>query len=82
MKHTITLSEGEWAPIYNKLAQQYMDRPSVILIRSKMREELGFTVRRHAEWKTGGNDQWDRDDTIRLDFYSDEALTWFRLSFL
>lgn len=82
MKHTITLSEGEWAPIYNKLAQQYMDRPSVILIRSKMREELGFTVRRHAEWKTGGNGQWDRDDTIRLDFYSDEAMTWFRLSFL
>lgn len=47
-----------------------------------MREELGFTVRRHAEWKTAHNGRWDRDDTIRLDFYNEEALTWFRLSFL
>jgi hypothetical protein len=82
VKTTIVLSEAEWAPIYNKLAALYMDRPSVILIRSKMREELGFTVRRHAEWKTAHNGRWDRDDTIRLDFYNEEALTWFRLSFL
>ena len=82
MKTTITLTEGEWAPIYNKLARQYMDRPSVLLIRSKMKSELGFTVRRHAEWRTEPNGRWQRDDSIRLDFYTDEALTWFRLSFL
>lgn len=82
MKHTITLTEAEWAPIYNKLALQYIDRPSVIIIRSKMREELGFTVRRHAEWQTEHNGRWKRNDTIRLDFYREDALTWFRLSFL
>lgn len=82
MKTTITLTEGEWALIYNKLAAQYMDCPSVLLIRSRMKTELGFTVRRHAEWQTEHNGRWNRNDTIRLDFYTEEALTWFRLSFL
>ncbi len=82
MKTTIVLTEAEWAPIYNKLAARYMERPSIMLIRSKMREELGFTVRRHAQWKTSHNGNWNRDDTIRLDFYSEEAMTWFRMTFL
>lgn len=82
MKQTIVLTEAEWAPIYNKLATRYMDKPAVMLIRNRMREELGFTVRRHTEWKTDHRGRWDRDDSIRLDFYSEEAMTWFRMSYL
>ena len=82
MKTTIVLTEAEWAPIYNKLAAYYMDRPSVLLIRSKMKEELGFTVRRHAQWESSKNGRWHRADTIRLDFYTEEATTWFRMKFL
>lgn len=77
----IVLNEAQWLQIYNSLADRYRDRPSVLLIRSKMREELGFTARRHAEWKMEG-DHWERCYTIRVDFYSEAAESWFRLSFL
>ena len=82
MKTTIVLTEAEWAPIYNNLARRYMDRPSIMLIRKKMKEELGFTVRRHAQWESSHNGRWNRADTIRLDFYTEEAMTWFRMTYL
>lgn len=84
---TIVLNEKEWARIYEQLAQKYHDRPSILLMRSAMRRELGFTVRRHKEWIEAENrDTWITTSgyqwSIRLDFYSDEMETLFRLTYL
>jgi len=47
-----------------------------------MREELGFTVRHHSEWIKDGANLVDLVESIKLDFYQEDALTWFRLTFL
>jgi len=47
-----------------------------------MREELGFTVRHHSEWLKDGPLAGDLVESIKLDFYQEDALTWFRLTFL
>jgi len=77
----IRLTEAQWAPLHQRLAQDYHDRPSVMLIRSAMRQTLGFTVRRHREWREG--DQGGRycRDWICLDFYDAALETWFRLKY-
>jgi len=74
----IALSDAEWLAVYNRLAQRYRHRPSVLLLRSKMKEELGFTVRRHRTWA----EQVGSQETIFLDFYSEEAATMFRMTYL
>jgi hypothetical protein len=48
MTKPIVLSEGVWLKIYNQIARTHP--PSVLLIRDKMREVLGFTSRTHEEW--------------------------------
>ena len=68
----------EWAVIYNKLFERYADRPSFILVRSKMRRELGFTTRRHRAW----DEEFGYVENICVDFYSDEAETLFRLTYI
>ena len=74
----IALTNAEWLAVYNRLAKRYEHRPSVLLLRSKMKEELGFTVRHHREWTISGTSQY----TIFLDFYSEEAATMFRMTYL
>lgn len=74
----IALTNAEWLAVYKRLAQRYHNKPSVLLLRNKMREELGFTVRNHREWTALGTCQ----ETIFLDFYSDEAATMFRMTYL
>ena len=74
----IALTDAEWVAVYNKLAKRYEHKPSIILIRSKMKEELGFTVRKHRVW----SNETGYRETIFLDFYSDEAATMFRMTYL
>ena len=74
----IALSNAEWLAVYNRLAKRYQHRPSVLLIRSKMQEELGFTVRKHRAWA----ERVGYQETIFLDFYSEEAATMFRMTYL
>ena len=74
----MTFTLKEWAEVYNKLAHRYMDRPSYILIRTKMRQELGFTTRHHSQW----DETLGYVENICVDFYSDEAETMFRLTYL
>lgn len=76
---TIRFTEEEWLPVYNQLAKMYQDRPSVILIRSAMKRELGFLVRRHREWSEL---EGEYTFSICVDFYRPESETWFRLTFL
>ena len=77
-RNTIKLTEAEWADIYNKIARRYMSTPSVLLIREKMKSTLGFVSRRHREY----DEQTGYTYSIHLDFYSEEAMTMFRLTYL
>jgi hypothetical protein len=79
----IQLTEAQWAPLHQRLAQDYHDRPSVMLIRSVMRQTLGFTVRRHREWvaNTEGSSWRLPRDWICLDFWKPAQETWFRLKY-
>jgi hypothetical protein len=74
---TLILSEFAWNKIYHCIREEYGD--SVILISWKLRDTLGFTVRRHRDYsKTLGH----MVDDIRLDFYDEPAMTFFQLKYL
>ncbi len=86
----IELTEAQWARLYQRLAQDYKDEPSVILIRGKMRRVLGFTVRHHQERRdmrqiAGEFGMPDYGvmikDWICLDFFDPALETWFRLKY-
>lgn len=72
----IKLSEAEWADIYYRISKDYP--PAVLLIREVMKRELGFTPRRHREWK----DQTGYITSFYLDFYDKQKETFFRLKYL
>ncbi len=87
MKHTIQLTEKQWASIYEDIAKNYP--PSVLLIRERMKKVLGFTSRRHRQWVSSkGKEDWEGrlskghwEESIMLDFYSEKKMSWFRLKF-
>ena len=72
------LTEGQWVKIYNSIARDPNYPSSTLLIRSKMKEVLGFTSRTHVDWNE--EDQSKRS-TIRLDFYNDAKRTMFLLKY-
>jgi hypothetical protein len=72
---TLVLTHREWSKIYRSL----VDELGVSAILSwNLKENFGFTVRHHQGYDTL-NDRWL--DDIRLDFYQESALTFFRLKF-
>jgi hypothetical protein len=85
MSKHIVLTEGQWAKVYDIIAKTYPH--SVLLIRDRMKEVLGFTVRRHREWiKCDGEDQdyvprHYSNEQIHLDFYNEPKRTMFLLRF-
>jgi hypothetical protein len=86
MSRSIILSEAQWLKIYNHIAKTYP--PSVLLIRNKMREVLGFTSRTHEEWIAQEVDVKDIRyntkyciKTIHLDFYNEPKRTMFLLKY-
>ena len=75
-----------WNTIYQLIAKNYP--PSVLLVRSKMREVLGFTSRTHEEWFDQLVDLRDvRYNTkyfvltMHLDFYNESKRTMFLLKY-
>lgn len=80
----IELRIREWNQIKAKLAEDFP--PSTIMIRSKMKETLGFTVREHNKWieskLESENVKGYIAKVICLDFYNDSAESWFRLKYL
>lgn len=74
--HELTLSE--WTMVREKIREMFGD--SMILLRAKMRRELGFSVRRHTNW-VPKMDGGYYDDIICIDFYTEEARTFFLLSY-
>jgi hypothetical protein len=86
MTKPLVLSEAQWIKIHNHIAQTYP--ASVLLIRDKMREVLGFTSRRHEEWIDQEVDIKDISyrtkycvHLIHLDFYSEPKRTMFLLKY-
>lgn len=80
----IELKLREWNAIREELAKDFP--PSTLMIRSKMKETLGFTVREHEKWiksaiETESNNGY-RLKIICLDFYNDSAESWFRLRYM
>ena len=72
----ITISEKEWHDLSYQLSQEWPF--SVMVIRSKMKEELGFTVQVHKQY----SEQRGTQKYICLDFYDEAKETWFRLKYL
>jgi len=79
MKHH-ELTREEWDRIREQIRTEF--GPSMILLRSKMRDELGFLPREHRDWvpkMDGGH--WG-ETVIHIDFYTEQARTWFLLKFI
>ena len=59
--------------------------PSVFMLRNKMKDVLGFTVREHNEYhnpiSNGLDEHATHTYTIRLDFYNKNKYTMFLLKF-
>ena len=70
---------------WQKLREQLIkdNRPSVMLIRTKMREVLGFTDRSHREWvPTDGYDGYGHyKNIVCLDFYDEPKRVFFLLKY-
>lgn len=71
----IKLTEKKWHLLKTRLTNDYT--PSVMLIRSKKREVLGFTERNHSVWdaKTGFT------NSVYLDFFDEVKRTMFMLKY-
>lgn len=76
---TIKLSEGQWNDIYQRIANEYREKPSVLIITEVRKRELGFSVRRHRFWVP---ERDEYEEQIHLDFTDREMATWFRLKYL
>jgi hypothetical protein len=78
MSKPVVLSEGAWLKIYNHIAKHYP--ACILLIRNRMKEVLGFTVRRHRAYvkKLSGGYY---DELICLDFYNEPKRTMFLLKY-
>ena len=75
---------GEWGDVYAKLLQQY---GMSMAIRPKLKRELGFTYRYHQgleliENPTPNGPKMHYQDQVCLDFYSEQAQSWFQLKYL
>lgn len=87
MSKPIVLSKVKWDELKERLCADYPR--SVMLLRYKMKEVLGFTPRTHIqEWIDQEVDISDVKytarfavETIHLDFYNDSVQTMFRLKY-
>jgi hypothetical protein len=81
----IKLHPDHWQTIRKRLIAEYP--ASVMLIRGRMREVLGFTVREHHQWVELGKNENGRaygqtQFWICLDFYNNAMESWFHLKYM
>ena len=74
---TLILTESNWNTIYNQIREEYGD--TTVIISWKLKETLGFTVRRHRDYNPINGHMVD---DIRLDFYDEPAMTFFQLKYI
>ena len=85
----IKLTPWQWRMLRERLIEEYQATPSVIMIRSKMRDVLGFTPREHTEYidhpetanELRGQRPYHSERNIMLDFYSESMRTMFLLKY-
>lgn len=81
----IKINTDKWNLLCEKLKEDYP--PSYLLIRSKMRETLGFTVREHKSYEKVESNGFATTSFVRqlveihLDFYDDKKRTMFLLKY-
>jgi hypothetical protein len=75
MSKPIVLTHPQWEKLKNRLTNDYS--LSVMLLSSRMKDKLGFTVREHREWTEQKGSMID----IRLDFYNEPKRTMFLLKY-
>ncbi len=74
---TVILSQKQWLEIKKQICKDHGD--AVLLISWRLKQTLGFTVRRHKGYDpVNGHIKSD----IRLDFYDEPAMTFFQLKYL
>lgn len=85
----LVLKHREWESIFNQIKEDYKATPATYLLRGRMKTELGFTYREHQDWRymseeTPGRDYDWRDERsqIHIDFYSEQAQTFFMLRYM
>ena len=82
---SIVLTVSKWQHIRKELQEEYPR--TVFMIRDKMKQVLGFTVREHKAWidkpQTKGDDLnlGYTEYQIHLDFYSEKKRIMFLLKF-
>ena len=76
-------NEGDWSAIYSKILADF---GMGMAVRTRLRRELGFTYRHHQEWITfditNGRPRKYCEEQVHLDFYSEQAQSWFQLKYL
>lgn len=79
----VQLSEPEWKTILEQISKT--QPKSVYMIRSRMKQVLGFTPREHEEWvvfdHSGDRERRMLKKTIHLDFYNESQRTMFLLKY-
>lgn len=80
MSKPIEITHSQWEQLHEQIRKEY--KPSVYLVRNKMKEKLGFTVREYKDWDAniGKYGSW-RKNCIMLDFYSEKKRTWFLMKY-
>jgi hypothetical protein len=75
---TLKLAVDQWKLIRADLQTEHPK--TVFMLRGKMKQVLGFTVREHNEWvpKLDGG---YHEHTIHLDFYNERKYTMFLLKY-
>ena len=74
---------GDWTNIYSQILRDY---GRGMMVRTRLRKELGFTYRHHQEWiefdRTGDRPRSYCEEQIHVDFYSEAAQSWFILRYI
>lgn len=79
---SIAVSEDEWIKMREIIRQDYAHKPSMVLLSSTLRKELGFTMRSEKKWVEDGDYGSGYQTKIWLDFYNEEQKTYFILKYL
>ena len=78
----VIIEESKWTEIYQEIKRR--EKPSTYLSREKMREVLGFTVRRHVAYSPQYSELYEETfDPVRihLDFYDEQKRIMFLLKY-
>lgn len=76
---TVYMTEKNWQTVREILTAE--NPKSVMLISTRMREKLGFSVREHRHWtQTDGRYKFT-EESIALDFYNESKYTMFLIRF-